>query len=662
MADPTGCGCKVHVVTRISVVGDWPQWMRSSVAGLVALVAFIGACDASHLIGIGSDPDPMPDAMGVVEPDAAMIDAPGDGSMVAPSLVCSPDSWCWTHPLPKAIGLNSVWGIAADDVWAVGIEGAILHHDGTYWAAVPSGVTSSLKGVWGAASNDVWAVGDQALLHWNGTVWTSTPITINLRAVWGSSSNDVWVAGANSTNGSGGVLRHWDGAAWSAVTPSTYAQYSFTGLWGFSASDVWATSCEGVWRYDGTTWQLVAPGWLYAIWGSSPSDVYVVGSNVYHWDGVTWTPVGTDEKPLYSPEFTSVWGTGPNDVWASSAIKRMHWDGVAWSSLQLIETPEVYIRQTWGTSPTNLWSVGDGGRIEHFDGTSWRDGSPVRHAIERMWSISDNDMWAVGGYDGVGDLMHWDGSRWTGTTKVAGDWLHGVWASAPNDVWVVGDTKMLSHWDGTAWTPYTGGTNLNAVWGATSDDVWAVGYNAEIKHWDGASWSPDPSCMVQDPGYNCAIVGYYTKHLFDVWGANANDVWAVGGGVILHRVNSTWSITQSATDFWLTSLWGTSPSDVWAVGSRVDYATSTKYSLALHWNGTAWTSIPTGTNVTLNAVGGTSSTDVWAVGEGGLILHWDGTAWAASRSGTLNDLYGVRATTAGVFVSGAQGTVLARTP
>jgi hypothetical protein len=39
---------------------------------------------------------------------------------------CSIDSWCWQSPLPQGEQLSAVWGSDANNVWAVGAEGAIL--------------------------------------------------------------------------------------------------------------------------------------------------------------------------------------------------------------------------------------------------------------------------------------------------------------------------------------------------------------------------------------------------------------------------------------------------------------------------------------------------------------------------------------------------------
>jgi hypothetical protein len=272
-------------------------------------------------------------------------------------------------------------------------------------------------------------------------------------------------------------------------------------------------------------------------------------------------------------------------------------------------------------------------------------------------------MWAVGGYDQVGDAMHWDGKSWTGIQHVAVDDLHGVWGSTSDDVWAVGDTGVAIRWNGSTWTQYAGTTNLNAVWGTTGSDVWGVGYNSEIKHWDGTSWGLDPSCQAPAPfpPYGCpGSGGPWT--LFDVWGTSASDIWAVGGGVLAHRDATKWTVIENNYYFSLMSVWGTASNDVWAVGWYLDESVSpyVGHSLVRHYDGTTWTKIPVNTSAVLRGVGGTSASDVWISGDGGLLYHWDGASLKQWDSGTINDLLAIRSTSTGMYVSGTVGSVMFR--
>jgi hypothetical protein len=142
-------------------------------------------------------------------------------------------TWSDHVPFPFTFQLNGVWGTGASDVWAVGING-IYHRGGAGWAQV-AGVTGAFNAIWGSAADDVWAVGDAgAVLHWNGTTWTSVSsgVSASLTGVWGSAPNDVWVVG------DAGTLLRWDGGRWVTVPSGTSAPLS--GVWGAAANDVWA--------------------------------------------------------------------------------------------------------------------------------------------------------------------------------------------------------------------------------------------------------------------------------------------------------------------------------------------------------------------------------------------------------------------------------------
>lgn len=90
-----------------------------------------------------------------------------------------------------------------------------------------------------------------------------------------------------------------------------------------------------------------------------------------------------------------------------------------------------------------------------------------------------------------------------------GNTLRGLWGSAPNDVWAVGDSTGL-HWNGTAWSSVSGVAG-NGVWGSGANDVWAVAAN-QIVHWDGTRWQSAFTPSAQING---------------IWGIPPNDVWAV---------------------------------------------------------------------------------------------------------------------------------------
>jgi len=68
-----------------------------------------------------------------------------------------------THRVPGAARLNRLWGSRADNLFAVGQGGVILHFDGTSWTTMASGVTVNLQSISGGGRY-VWAAGDDGTI------------------------------------------------------------------------------------------------------------------------------------------------------------------------------------------------------------------------------------------------------------------------------------------------------------------------------------------------------------------------------------------------------------------------------------------------------------------------------------------------------------------
>src|SRR5438034_1171071 len=139
--------------------------------------------------------------------------------------------------------------------------------------------------------------------------------------------------------------------------------------------------------------------------------------------------------------------------------------------------------------------------------------SGTTQVLYGVWGSGRKDVFAVGT---GGTILHYDGTSWTvqpsGTPQV----LYGVWGSRGTDVFAVGDGGTILHYNGTSWTVQPSGTSayLNGVWGTGGTDVFAVGEGGTILHYDGTSWTVQPNGMPQV--------------LYGVWGSGGTDVFAVG--------------------------------------------------------------------------------------------------------------------------------------
>src|SRR2546425_4492046 len=103
------------------------------------------------------------------------------------------------------------------------------------------------------------------------------------------------------------------------------------------------------------------------------------------------------------------------------------------------------------------------------DGWCWSNPLPQGNSLYSAWGSASNDVWAVG--EG-GTILHWDGTAWSAFASGTGNYLYSVWGSASNDVWGVDDRGTILHWDGSGWSASSSITTdwKTVVWGRGSDD------------------------------------------------------------------------------------------------------------------------------------------------------------------------------------------------
>lgn len=117
----------------------------------------------------------------------------------------------------------------------------------------------------------------------------------------------------------------------------------------------------------------------------------------------------------------SIWGTSSKDVWTVGGSLGngldalvLRFDGAAWTRLR----PGGQETYWWvhGTGASDVWLVGEKGRITHWDGASFReDASGTDATLFGAFAVAPDDVWAVGGTpdrpDATNDVvLHFDGA------------------------------------------------------------------------------------------------------------------------------------------------------------------------------------------------------------------------------------------------------------
>lgn len=274
----------------------------------------------------------------------------------------------------------AVWGSSSTDVFAVGANGRALRYDGSSYNAVPTGTTNTLYDVWGSSLTNVYAVGANGFVaRFDGSAFSPVTLPGAPRTLWdvdGGAAGDAIIAGQafDGTLTRAAVFIN-SGSGWSGPTYlSATSNSSAYGVWVASATEAFAVGSAGqIWHLAGGVWSpmsspVTTP--LNGVWGSSPSNVYAVGSanggtaTLLHYDGSAWTRV-----PMTTNTFLwKVGGTSANNIYAvggntgaTSVATIMHFDGHSW----LAETSPTTGQALYGTF-TSGWTnfaVGTNGGV-----------------------------------------------------------------------------------------------------------------------------------------------------------------------------------------------------------------------------------------------------------------------------------------------------------
>ena len=303
--------------------------------------------------------------------------------------------------------LYGVWGTSDSNVYAVGEAGTILHYDGGSWTQRVSDTPQNLLSISGIDENNIGIVGGSEifLFSGDGVNWTKKDLgSRKLNGLWLTSSSTGYAVGSVGTGDA--TLRRLDGD-WSDLNDWSYLNTSITGhdlqdVWTSGPDDggeVYAVGRGGTVVHYGGSWgefeQLELPDEskpvLYGVWGSSASDVFIVGSKASIFRGSSsggWTQLTSLPPEVmtgdgsYGPvDLYDIWGSGPNDIfivgeWITGETVEedkftiLHsTNGTDWTLMSGPEGVEpVYLYGVWGNGPDDVYAVGDIGTILHYDG------------------------------------------------------------------------------------------------------------------------------------------------------------------------------------------------------------------------------------------------------------------------------------------------------
>lgn len=266
-----------------------------------------------------------------------------------------------------------------------------------------------------------------------------------------------------------------------------------------------------------------------------------------------------------------------NDVWVvGDGSKIYHWDGISWKSY---ETPEEA-----SVSAIKLRTPAEGLALSYsiyrWNGTSWSLADDIEDACPGFgWYGKDIDIdgenyWLINSRVYGPPLNAWVSRlfKWNETSKIGQDyeidgWLAlGIDMISASDGWAVGMAQndpsgAIYRWNGGEWIKQVHPEIriLRDVSAFDSSHGWAVGEDLSdlctTLFWNGISW-------VQ---INCPTADYFKAVDF----ASRDKVWAVGdGGVISFSSGGNWTTVPSPVTSGLLAIDMISEYEGWAVGEN----------------------------------------------------------------------------------------------
>lgn len=420
--------------------------------------------------------------------------APGGETFVAGSgkKVLRRDGGSWTDlDFNLGFDVTALWAFANDDIYAV--SGGFLNvYDGTEWKIQMTPLVDGTRDICGTPDGDLFAARGTRASRRVDEVWSHDDLTDRsrtLEAISGVSDNSVVSVGKY------GTVATFDGGQWK-VGDKQSAIAHLRDLHG-TGKEMWAAgwgSRPGF--FDGVSWQWEDPPFneaqdvLHAAWVDPTGTVWAAGQKqtpadgtgvIVRLDGGTWTTVFNAQEALYD-----IWGTAADEIHAVGINGLVvYFDGSGWTEFTA-DAGRIDLMAIWGCTSGSpgatiheYHAVGAGGMIYISGGSASRMNSNVGQQRNAVFGLSSSEIYTAGV---GGTVQKGRGGAWDQMWIPDSIDLYGVWASAPDDVYVVGEAGAIYHWDGEEWEKMKSrvGTMLTAVFGLPDGRVFAAGVHGTV--------------------------------------------------------------------------------------------------------------------------------------------------------------------------------------
>ncbi len=446
------------------------------------------------------------------------------------------------------------------------------------------------------------------------------------------------------------MLLHREGGSWQSV--STDSSAALRSVLGTSEGVFVAGGSSSLLRWDGSTGSREATPCAGAMLGLGTvgGELLSVGENycmTKRSNGVWGTMTAPSMLPTDKSGYFSVVAASGTSTWVSGRPGNLfRFDGSLWTQLEL-KTMEV-ASSLWASPGGELW-IGGTDLYRISSSLPSRVNARPQESIYALSAATAETLWAVGF---AGTVLRRSGTTWEPIRSEATSPLYGVFSPSEDVAYLIGfdssgsTLSMCANRSCTLVEKPRAGVEYSAIHGIDANTFWVVGKGGVVRVFNSktAMLSDDPSML----GSSAALT--------QVFAIDASTVYAVGEqGLVAVRSPGGWRADTTAPTGrqTLQALWGSSPSDVWIGGSN---------GFVARFDGSSWSVIPTGLSDSISAISGTGPTDVWAVTLQGSVLRYDGQRFVIVSQGELPRLHSIVGRDGHLYLAGALGTILHKSP
>ncbi len=255
---------------------------------------------------------------------------------------------------------------------------------------------------------------------------------------------------------------------------------------------------------------------MYSIWGSSPGNMYVVGScsqyegRIWHFDGEKWAP-SPPEISRNNFFYQDIYGFSENDIWMagfmssppylnSDSCLLMHYNGAKWKAFNL--NTKGRLETVGGSLANDIWfGGGTYSRLFHWDGNSVKqdslplyipEDSAYQYVTNKIISkpTGKNYFLVANTYTQTAYIFAHSQAGWsTLYDDIYYYYINDFWIDENENIYKV-DASGIYKLTGNTWINIIGwyGASLNAIAATSSNNIFVAGYGVEdglVYHYNG---------------------------------------------------------------------------------------------------------------------------------------------------------------------------------